>query len=91
MPARKTLYLLRRPIMDSTPSLLPSVPAASSSDTHSRVLLEEAVSSPPSLFPGQIYALRPASGGSAGSVSIPSISYQDLVMMIAEHDATVVL
>ncbi|MBA3752947.1 MAG: hypothetical protein H0X01_02115 [Nitrospira sp.] len=90
MPARKTLYLLRRPIVDSTQSLLPSVPAASSSDTLSLVLLEEAVSSSPS-FPGQIYMLQPASGGSAGSVSIPSISYQDLVMMITEHDAIIVL
>lgn len=90
MPVRKTLYLLRRPIVDSAGSLLPSAPAASSSDTFSLVLLEAAVSSSPS-FPGQIYVLQPASGSPAGSISGESISYRDLVMLIAEHDATIVL
>ncbi len=90
MPARKTLYLLRRPIVDSTQSLLPSVPAASSSDTFSLVLLEEAVDSPPS-FPGQIYVLESASSSQAKPVSVPSISYRDLVALIADHDATIVL
>ena len=90
MPARKTLYLLRRPIVDSAEFLLPSGSATGSSDTVSLVLLEEAVSSLPS-FPGQIYVLQPASGSSKEAGAGQNISYQNLVALIAEHDATIVL
>jgi hypothetical protein len=90
MPVRKTLYLLRRPILDSAQFLLPSASSVSNSDTVSMVLLEEAVSSAPA-FPGPTYILRPASAISGESSSGKTISYCDLVALIAEHDSTVVL
>lgn len=90
MPARKTLYLLRRPIVDSAEFLLPSASGAPSSDAHSLVLLEEAVASTPS-FPGEIYILQSSSASSAASGSGETITYRDLVTLIAEHDATIVL
>lgn len=89
MSARKTLYLLRRPMGDSE-SLLPSNAATASSDTVSLVLLERAVSSPPS-FPGPVYVLRSPSDGLVESGAGKNISYPDLVALIAEHDATIVL
>jgi hypothetical protein len=85
MSARKTLYLLRRPIVDSAELLLPSA-----SDAQSLVLLEEAVASTPS-FSGEIYILQSSSASSAASGSGKMITYQDLVTLIAEHDATIVL
>ncbi len=90
MPARKTLYLLRRPIVDSVEPLLPSASQASTSNSFSLVLLEEAVSSSPS-FPGKVYVLDAASGLPTGSGAGQNISYRDLVALIAEHDATIVL
>lgn len=90
MPPRKTLYLLRRPIVDSMQTLLPSTSSASSSEKLSLVLLEEAVSSSPT-FPGQIYVLHPQSDVPIGSVSGKLISYRDLVTLIEEHEATIVL
>lgn len=88
MPPHKTLYLLRRPIMDQAESLLPSISATTPSGTCSLVLLEEAVSSSVS-FPGQVYVLRSVSDSSEHAGQI--ISYRDLVTLIAEHDATIVL
>mgnify|MGYP003547692261 CR=1 FL=1 len=91
MPARKTLYLLRRPISDSTQSLLPSVSPGVSSDSLSLVLLEEAVASAPA-FPGQIYILpSSASDAPAATGDGKIISYPDLVGLIVEHEATIVL
>lgn len=90
MPPRKTLYLLRRPIADSMQTLLPSTSSASSSENLSLVLLEEAVSSSPT-FPGQIYVLPPQSDVPIGSVFGKLISYRDLVTLIEEHEATIVL
>lgn len=90
MPARKTLYLLRRPIGDSAESLLPAASATVSSDTVSLVLLEEAVSSSPS-FPGHIYVIESASGHPIETSARQSISYRELVILIAEHDVTIVL
>jgi hypothetical protein len=90
MPDHKTLYLLRRPIVDSAQSLLPPGSPALPSDNLTLVLLEEARSSSPS-FPGQIYVLQPASGDPAGSLSGKAISYGDLVALIEEHDRTIVL
>lgn len=90
MPARKTLYLLRRAIVDSAESLLPAASATVSSDTVSLVLLEEAVSSSPS-FPGHIYVIESASGRPIETSARQSISYRELVILIAEHDVTIVL
>lgn len=91
MPARKTLYLLRRPIVDPGQSLLPPASSASPCDNLTLVLLEEARASSPS-FPGHIYVLQPASGDDPiGSVSGQSISYRDLIALIEEHDTTIVL
>ena len=89
MPPRKILYLLRRPIMDQAELLLPSLSTTTPSGTCSLVLLEEAVSSSVS-FPGQVYVLRSVSDSSVGHAG-QSISYRDLVTLIAEHDATIVL
>ncbi|MCS6262543.1 MAG: hypothetical protein H8K11_02210 [Nitrospira sp.] len=89
MAARKTLYLLRRPVSDPAQSLLPSASADVSSGVCSLVLLEEAVGSSPA-FPGPIYVLPSASGVPA-AVSGTIISYRDLVGLIAEHDSTIVL
>ena len=90
MPARKTLYLLRHPLVDSVASLLPAASAAASSDGVSLVLLEEAVSSAPS-FPGPVYVIESASRRPATAAAAQSISYRELVTLIAEHDATIVL
>ena len=91
MPARKTLYLLRRAIVDSAEFLLPAASGTASSDTVSLVLLEEAVSSSPS-FPGHIYVIESASSGRPIETSArQSISYRELVTLIAEHDVTIVL
>ena len=90
MPPRKTLYLLRRPIVGSMQTLLPSTSSASSSEKLSLVLLEEAVSSSPT-FPGQTYVLPPQSDVPIGSVFGKLISYRDLVTLIEEHEATIVL
>ena len=91
MPPRKTLYLLRRPIMDSTESLLPSISETAASGTLSLVLLEKAVLSPPPSFPGQVYVLRSSSEGHPAPGIGQNISYPDLVALITEHDATIVL
>ena len=90
MSARKTLYLLRRPISDPAQSLLPSASTDVSSGVCSLVLLEEAVGSSPA-FPGSIYVLPSASGIPATAVSGKVISYRDLVGLIAEHDSIIVL
>ena len=90
MPTRKTLYLLRRPILDPEQSLLPPASPPSSSESLTLVLLEEARSSSPP-FPGQVYVLQPASGSPALSVSEKVISYCDLVTLIEEHDTTIVI
>lgn len=90
MSARKTLYLLRRPMTDSAASLLPSNEATAPSDILSLVLLEEAVSSSPS-FPGQVYVLRSPSDSLVKPEVGKNISYVDLVTLIAEHDRTIVL
>ncbi len=90
MPARKTLYLLRRTLVDSVESLLPAASATASSDSVSLVLLEEAVSSSPS-FPGPIYVLESVSRRPTTAAEVQSISYRELVALIAEHDATIVL
>lgn len=90
MAARKTLYLLRRPISDPAQSLLPSAAATQLSDTMSLVLLEEALSSTPA-FPGPIYVLPSSSGVPVNSAFGKTISYPDLVTLIAEHDSTIVL
>ena len=90
MSARKTLYLLRRPISDPAQSLLPSASADVSSGAWSLVLLEEAVGSSP-VFPGPIYVLPSASGIAATAASGKIISYRELVGLIAEHDSTIVL
>lgn len=90
MPARKTLYLLRRPISDPVESLLPPASADVSSGACSLVLLEEAVQTLPA-FPGPIYVLSSASGIATSDASGRIISYRDLVGLIAEHDSTIVL
>ena len=89
MPSRRLLYLLRSPIADSAQSLLPST-AFLDATSSSLVLLEEAVSSSPS-FPGQVYILRSPNDGPVASGAGKHISYQDLVVLIAEHDSTIVL
>jgi hypothetical protein len=90
MPARKMLYLLRRPISDPAQSLLPSAAATELSSTVSLVLLEKALSSPPA-FPGPIYILHRTADVPGESSSGKKISYRDLVTLIAEHDSTIVL
>lgn len=90
MSARKTLYLLRRPMVDSGESLLPSNAATDPSGTVSLVLLERAISSSPP-FPGSVYVLRSPSDGLVEPGAGENISYPDLVALIAEHDATIVL
>ena len=90
MPARKTLYLLRRPIVDSVNSLLPSA-SKSLPGACSLVLLENAVSSPPPPFPGPLYLLPAPSDAPVKPAVGIIISYPDLVALIDEHDATIVL
>ena len=90
MPARKTLYLLRRASVDSAEFLQPAASATASSDSVSLVLLEEAVSSSPS-FPGHIYVIESANGRPIGAGAGQTISYRELVTLIAEHDVTIVL
>ena len=90
MPARKALYLLRHTLVDSLESLLPVASTAASSDSVSLVLLEEAVSSSPS-FPGPIYVIESVSRRPTTAAAVQSISYRDLVTLIAEHDAIIVL
>ena len=90
MPARKTLYLLRRPLVDSPESLLPSTSMPASGPSVSLVLLEGALSLTPS-FPGPVYVLRSSSDGVGEPDGKQSISYPELVSLIAEHDATIVL
>jgi hypothetical protein len=90
MTARKTLYLLRHTIVDSGESLLPAASTTASSDSVSLVLLEEAVSSSPS-FPGPIYVIESVSRRSIEAGAVQSISYRELVTLIAEHDSTIVL
>ena len=89
MPTRKTLYLLRHTLVDPVESLLPAASATASSDSVSLVLLEEAVSSSPS-FPGPIYVIESVSRPTTAA-AVQSISYRELVTLIAEHDATIVL
>lgn len=91
MPAHKTLFLLRRPIEDPAESLLPSTANAASSEIQSLVLLEQAVSSPPPSFHGQVYVLQVSSNDSMKPDIGKTISYSDLVSLIAEHDTTIVL
>ena len=91
MPARKTLYLLRRPIVDAAESLLPSASATSTSGTFSLVLLEKAILSPSPSFPGSVYILRSPSEGFTEPAVGKNISYPDLVALIDEHDRTIVL
>lgn len=90
MSARKTLYLLRRPIVDSTQSLLPLTSAGGSGGNVSLVLLEEAVRSAPS-FPGPVYVLRSSSNDCPKPSDEKIISYPELVALIAEHDTSIVL
>ncbi|MCE3224363.1 MAG: hypothetical protein K0S58_2543 [Nitrospira sp.] len=90
MPARKTLYLLRQPVVDSAASLLPSVATTESTGRISLVLLEKAVQSQPS-FPGQVYVLQSVTDSPLESGGGKNISYPDLVALIAEHDAIIVL
>jgi len=90
MAARKTLYLLRRPVSDPAQSLLPSASADVSSGDCSLVLLEGAVGSSPA-FPGPIYVLPSASGLPVTAFIGKIISYRDLVGLIAGHDSTIVL
>lgn len=90
MSARKTLYLLRRPISNPAQSLLPSAAETQLSDRVSLVLLEGAVSSAPA-FPGPVYVLQQESGASVQGLSGKIISYRDLVTLITEHDSTIVL
>jgi hypothetical protein len=77
-------------MVDSGESLLPSNVATAPSGTVSLVLLERAVSSPPS-FPGPVYVLRSPSGGLVEPGGGKNISYPDLVALIDEHDRTIVL
>ncbi len=90
MSARKTLYLLRRPISDPAESLLPSAAETERSDRVSLVLLEGAVASAPA-FPGPVYVLQQESDASMQGLSGKTISYRDLVILITEHDSTIVL
>ncbi len=90
MSACKTLYLLRRPISDPAQSLLPSAAETQLSDRVSLVLLEGAVSSAPA-FPGPVYVLQQESDAPVQGLSGKMISYRDLVMLIIEHDSTIVL
>ena len=90
MSARKTLYLLRRPIVDSTQSLLPLTSAGGPGGNVSLVLLEEAVESTPS-FPGPVYVLRSSSNDCSKPSDEKIICYPELVALIAEHDTSIVL
>lgn len=90
MTTRKTLYLLRQPIQDSSHSLLPSTEDPHTADLVTLVLLEQAVGSAPP-FPGPVYVLSPESEASASPGSNSVISYRDLVALITEHETTIVL
>ena len=90
MPARKTLYLLRRPVADPAQSLLPSATETQLADQVSLVLLEAARSSAPA-FPGPVYVLQQESDAPVGGLAGKIISYRDLVTLIAEHHSIIVL
>jgi len=90
MPARKTLYLLRRPLIDSPESLLPSTSMPTPGQSVSLVLLEGALSLTPS-FPGPVYVLCSPSDGVREPDGKQRIAYPELVALIAEHDVTIVL
>lgn len=90
MPDRKTLYLLRRPISDPAESLLPSAAETQLSDRVSLVLMEAALSTAPP-FPGPVYSLHQEAGAHSHEGSAKSISYRELVRLIAEHHSTIVL
>jgi hypothetical protein len=86
MADHTVLYLLRHPLSNQCSFLGRDM---SGSARSSLVLLEAALSAPPG-FVGPVYRLQ-EEATSENKGSAETISYRELLRLIAEHDRTIVL